>query len=299
MGEILVGVSSWADAGLVRSGFYPDEVKTPDARLRYYAAHFRLAEIDSSYHFLPTRRNLDSWLANTPPGFVFDLRAFSLFTLHPTPVASLPKTLREKYRDALAGKARIYLHHLPDAGVDELWEGFSQVAASLASVGKLGVVFFQFPPWFHPGLENRDYIASLRERLPDYPLAVEFRVAGWLSDEHREETVSLLRRSNISLVCVDEPQGLPSSLPPLALVTASPAIVRFHGRNWENWEAKNLEAGERFNYLYGEAELREWLPRIRELAREADVVHLIFKNKHADYPVRNARGMQALLGLPG
>ncbi len=299
MGEILIGISSWADAGLVESGFYPDGVKRPAARLQYYAEHFHLTEIDSSYHFLPTRRNLDLWLANTPPGFVFNLRAFSLLTLHPTPVASLPRALREKYRDELVGKDRIYLHNLPEAGVSELWEGFSQAAATLAGVGKLGVVFFQFPPWFHPGQENRGYIGGLRERMPDYQLAVEFRVAAWLDDEHREETAALLHRSNISLVCVDEPQGLPSSVPPLALAPASPAVVRFHGRNRENWEAKDLPAAERFNYLYSEAELREWLPRIRVLAREAEVVHLIFKNKHADYPVRNAREMQALLGASG
>ena len=88
-------------------------------------------------------------------------------------------------------------------------------------------------------------------------------------------------------------------MPPVALATASPAIIRFHGRNRANWEAKDLPAGERFNYLYREDELKEWLPRIRALTREAAVVHLIFKNKHADFPVRNAREMQALLGLPG
>ena len=74
MGRILVGISSWAEPELVRSGFFPDEVKTAEARLGYYASRFPVAEIDSSYHFFPTQRNLALWIENTPDGFTFDVK---------------------------------------------------------------------------------------------------------------------------------------------------------------------------------------------------------------------------------
>ena len=98
MAKILVGTSSWADHSLVESGlFYPAEVKTPADRLSYYAKRFPIAELDSSYHFFPTRQNKDLWLNNTPSGFTFDLRAYSLFTGQPTTVSSLPRTIREEH----------------------------------------------------------------------------------------------------------------------------------------------------------------------------------------------------------
>ena len=104
MGRILVGISSWAEPELVQSGFYPAEVKTPEARLSYYASRFPVAEIDSSYHFFPTQRNLELWLENTPDGFTFDVKAFSLFTQHPTPFTALPRTIREKYAEPDSGQ---------------------------------------------------------------------------------------------------------------------------------------------------------------------------------------------------
>ena len=281
---------------MVRSGFYPPDVKTPEERLSYYASRFSVAEIDSSYHFSPTRRNLALWLENTLDGFIFDVKAFSLFTQHPTPFTALPRAIREKYGRQIHTKGNVYLHHLPEAGVNELWTIFIGVLESFRIAGKLGAVLFQFPPWFHPEPRNRDYIVSCRERLSEYYVAVEFRVGSWL-DKHREETLQVLRKYQIALVCVDEPQGLKSSVPAVDDVTAPLAIIRFHGRNQENWERKGIPPTEKFSYLYSEAELREWVPRIRSMAEEARELHIIFKNKHVDFPVKNAMRLKELLGL--
>jgi len=294
IGRILVGISSWADPELARSGFYPPDVKTAGARLGYYASRFTVAEIDSSYHFFPTQRNLALWLENTPDGFTFDVKAFSLLTQHPTQFTSLPRTVREKYTGQIQAKGNLYLHHLPGAAVDELWTISIRTIESFA--GKLGAVLFQFPPWFHPEPQNFGYIGSCRERLSKYPMAVEFQVESWL-DKHREETLKFLREREIALVCVDEPQGLKSSVPPVSEVTAPLAIVRFHGRNRENWENKGMATTEKFDYLYNEDELKEWVPMIRAMAENTRELHVIFKNKHADFPVRNAVQMKGLLGL--
>ena len=65
-----------------------------EARLRYYAARFPLVEVDSSYHALPTAENAWRWDQRTPDGFVFNIKAFRLFTGHQTPLSALPADIR-------------------------------------------------------------------------------------------------------------------------------------------------------------------------------------------------------------
>ena len=255
-----------------------------------------IAEIDSSYHYFPTRQNLTLWLENTPPGFVFDIRAFSLFTGHPTPPHSLPRSIRDEHEELANHKGNLYLHHLPEGVAGRLWEIFASYVRAVDSAGKLGVILFQFPPWFHQNKENFDYLTACRERFLKHQLAVEFRTGDWLSGDNLEETLTFLRRHKLALVCVDEPQGLKTSVPPVAEVTSSVGMVRFHGRNAENWETKGILTEERFNYLYSKDELRAWVPDIRRMAEQADKVHVIFKNKSRDFPVRNAREFTEILG---
>lgn len=134
--------------------------------------------------------------------------------------------------------------------------------------------------------------------MPHYRLAIEFRMGNWLNAEHRGNTLRFLRENGLALVCVDEPQGFKSSVPLLAEVTASPGVVRFHGRNEKNWESKNIPANEKYNYLYSLDELEEWVPKIQYMDSTAEEVFVIFKNKHQDFPVRNARQMIELLNRP-
>lgn len=297
MSKILVGTSSWSDHSLVKSGqFYPPEVKTAAGRLRYYSERFPVAEIDSSYHYFPTQRNLALWLENTPPDFVFDIRAFSLFTGHPTPPSSIPKSIREEYSELSGHKGNLYPHHVPVEATIRLQDIFLSYAGAISSAGKLGVILFQFPVWFPPNNENYEYLASCRERFSEYPLAVEFRTGDWLTGSNLKETLAFLRRNEIALVCVDEPQGLKTSVPPVAEVTSSIGMVRFHGRNAENWEKKGIPVEERFNYLYSEDDMRAWVPDIYRMAEQAEEIHIIFKNKSADFPVRNALQFKRMLG---
>lgn len=297
MARIMLGISGWGEPDLARSGFYPAEAKTTADRLRHYSTRFSVAEIDSTYHSFATARSIATWLDNTPDGFVFNLKAFSMFTQHPTPYQALPRSFREKYGDRIEAKPSVYLHHLPEEAIDDLWQGLGRTAAALQEKGRLGAVLFQFPPWFHPGPENYQYIAGCRSRLQGLPLAVEFRVGSWLDSERIRETLDLLQKNELALVCVDEPQGFKSSVPPVAAATASPAIVRFHGRNGDNWEQKGSTPEEKFNYMYTRDELMEWVDKIHEMAGKADTVHVIFKNKPNENAVANVLEMKELLRL--
>jgi len=296
MGDILVGTCSWTDPTLIQSGrFYPDWARSAETRLQYYASQFPIVEVDSSYYALPSEKTAGLWVTRTGDRFVFDIKAFRLFTQHPTPHQALPKDIRQAIPQELAEKSTLYLRDLPQEIADELWRRFEHALLPLDSAGKLGVVLFQFPPWFYPGSEQRDYILRCKEKLPQYRVAVEFRHSSWLNEKNSERTLTFLRDNNLPYVCVDEPQGFRSSMPPLAETTSDIGLIRFHGRNREMWEAKGVTATERFNYLYREDELKEWIPKIRRLASATKQLHVLFNNCYADKAVVNARQMQLML----
>ena len=294
--KILVGTCSWTDPTLIACGrFYPADVSSAEARLRFYAEHFPLVEVDSTYYAPPSERNARLWAERTPEGFVFDVKAYALLTGHGTRFDRLPTALRGLVTAPADGHKNIYLRHLPDEGVELIWRIHRQALEPLREAGKLGAVLFQFPPWFTRTTENIDYVRNLRRRLPDYRLAVEFRGGGWMEEEAVAGTLALLEHEELAYVSVDEPQGFRSSTPPVAAATAELGYVRLHGRNRDTWDARSAVASDRFNYLYSDDELREWLPRVRELAQTARAVHVLFNNNYEDYGLRNARQMAALL----
>jgi len=296
MGDILVGTCSWTDPTLIECGrFYPSWARSAEARLQYYASQFPIVEVDSSYYALPSETTSGLWVRRTGDKFTFDIKTFRLFTQHPTPLKSLPKDIREALPAEVKKKANLYYRDLPTELLDELWNRFELALLPLDSSGKLGVVLFQFPPWFYPGNQQRDYILACKDRLPQYTLAVEFRHNSWLNEKNVEHTLGLLRDHNLPLVCVDEPQGFKSSVPAIVKVTSDIALIRFHGRNRETWEKKGISAAERFDYLYSEEELREWVPKIRELASKTRQLHVLFNNCRHDKAIVNAGQVRRML----
>jgi uncharacterized protein YecE (DUF72 family) len=113
-----------------------------------------------------------------------------------------------------------------------------------------------------------------------------------MSEDNREETLKFLSDHRLPYVCVDEPQGYPSSVPPVLAATAPLAVVRMHGHS-DKWDSHNIQ--EKFRYRYPEKELREWAPRVRQLADDADTTHVLFNNCYADDAQVNARQLAGLL----
>lgn len=253
-------------------------------------------EVDATYYFPPTEANAALWSARSPSHFTFDVKAYSLFTGHPTRAESLPEDLRAAVPAEERGKRFLYAARLPGDLVLEMWHRFAEALMPLHSAGKLGAVHCQFPEWFLPGAASRDHLLECVARLPDYRVAVEFRNAAWMNERNRERTLSFLAEHDIPYTCVDMPQGFRSSLPPEAAITSPDlAYVRFHGRNASQWEGKHDTATPRFAYLYSEEELAPWVDRVRELAGQAQEVHVLMNNCYRDYAVVNARQLAGLL----
>lgn len=295
MANILIGTCSWTDPTLLASQFYPSYASTAEERLRYYSQNFNLVEVDSTYYSMLAERTAGLWCRRTPNNFTFDIKAFSLFTQHPTQLQSLPSDIQTALGKTNIQRSRLYYRDLPFEIRNELWDRFSQALLPLDSAGKLGVVLFQFPQWFYPREDNREYIIQCQQRLPQYRLAIEFRNGAWLREREKDHTLSLLSDNNLAYVSVDEPQGFTSSVPPVAEATSDIGIVRFHGRNKENWEKKGITVAERFKYLYSEDELKEWLPKLGGLASQTKQLHVLFNNCHGDYGVRNAKDMAGFI----
>jgi uncharacterized protein YecE (DUF72 family) len=294
MGSILVGTASWTDKTLIASGWYPPSADNPERRLRYYAGQFPLVEVDATYYALPAAQTATSWAERTPDGFTFNVKAFSLFTQHPTPVKALPADLRSSVTDAAPGKSRVYLKDVDPGVVDQAWERFLAALQPLRQAGKLGAILLQFPPWFPIGRARRDYILACALRVAPDRVCIEFRNKTWMTPENQEETLGFLAAHQLPYVCVDMPQGYPSSIPPVLAATSDLALVRMHGHS-AKWESKDIY--ERFGYEYSDGELAEWAPRIRDLAAGASTTHVLFNNCYRNYAQVNAQTLEEKLGL--
>jgi uncharacterized protein YecE (DUF72 family) len=291
MGQVQVGTASWTDRTLIESGWYPPEATTPEKRLRYYARQFPLVEVDATYYALPAERTAAAWAARTPPGFTFNVKAFSLFTQHPTPVAALPTDLRPAAEKT--GKDRVYLKDVDPGLADQAWERFFAALEPLREAGKLGAILLQFPPWFPISRANKDYLVSCAQRAAPRRVCIEFRNRTWMTPDNQEETLGFLSEHRLPYVCVDMPQGYRDSIPPvLAATDPGLAVMRLHGHS-SKWESKDIH--ERFGYRYTGEELAEWAPKIAALARDAADTQILFNNCYRDYAQVNAKELADLL----
>ncbi|CAL9343938.1 DUF72 domain-containing protein [Streptomyces sp. enrichment culture] len=290
MGDIMIGTCSWTDPALVSSGWYPRGRRDAEGRLRHYADHFPLVEVDSTYYGLPSARNSALWAERTPDGFRFDVKAFSLLTGHPTRPAALPADLRP----ALARHGGTRRTPPDPALLDEVWHRFAEALGPLRDAGRLGAVLFQLPPWAAPGPGVRAFLEECRARTEGWRLAVEFRHPGWWAEAGRAGTAALLGGLGMASVAVDTAPGLAGSLTPNVPVTSPElSVVRFHGRS-RAWGTGTKE--DRFRHGYTDGELREWLPRVRAHADRAAEVHVLFNNCCGDAAVRAAEAMRGLVG---
>ena len=290
-GRILVGTSSWSERTLVHeSGWYPKRTMKAAERIAHYASRFPLVEIDATARFPPTPDLSRQWVDRTPAGFTIDVQAWAVLAGGAALPDSLWKDLREEVRPELRDRRRLYLNHLSPAGRAESWARFRHALVPLAAAGRLGAVILRYPAWLPPGETGRGLMNEARTEMPDVHLAVELTHRRWLEPRECEATLEFLEEQHLGFVCVDPRQGSP-----VVATTSDLALVRFPGRNPGNWDAEDMEIGERYAYRYSDDELAGWIAPVRELAASADEVHLLFANCWRDDAVVNAATMAQLL----
>jgi uncharacterized protein YecE (DUF72 family) len=298
---IRIGVCSWTEKSLVASGeFYPREARTAEARLQYYASQFDTVEVDSTYYAIPDQRTPWLWDVRTPQGFTFHIKAYGALTGHPIDPRTLPGHMREGVQDTTHTQGRRHVYVKDRAILAAIAKAFHDSLMPLRRAGKLGLLVYQFPPWFDYRQANLDYILFCRDLTAGMPLAVEFRHGSWLTSRAAPRVLDFLKSHAITYVAADEPQvGTLATVPFLPGVTAETAYFRFHGRNRENWMKKNVETSLRYAYSYSDAELQDFMPAMKEADRQAKTTYAMFNNCHRAFATTNALRLKALLAKAG
>jgi uncharacterized protein YecE (DUF72 family) len=283
MTPVRIGTCSWADDALSKH-WYPPGV-SPTERLAFYADHFSTVEVDSTYYRVPTESMVRGWAERTPGDFVMHVKAFGLMTRHPVKLEQVPPELRE----GLPVDDRGRVDRPPREARAAVFSAFLDALAPLRDAGKLGGILFQLPPYVVWKPSSLDYLEWAQDQLGADLMLVEPRHRSWYAEDVRQELLQWLERRGMAWVVVDAPKVDAGNVPETLVAVTSPiAYVRFHGRNAGTWNVRGGSAAERFDYLYSEAELREWVRPLRELADEAEQAYAFFNNNNQTNGVAQA-----------
>jgi uncharacterized protein YecE (DUF72 family) len=290
-GKVLVGTASWSDPGFVER-WYPKKMPAGD-RLAWYAQHFDLVEVNSTFYSVPEPRLVERWCAATPNKFTFDVKLHQLFSFHSTAAKLLPPDLQRRVETDAKGKVK----PTRDAQ-DALLRIFLRATAIFRSAGKMGVLLLQLSPAFSPRKHRLSELEPLIEMLNGYELAIEFRNRNWAVGDQLQSTIEFLRNHRAIFVNVDAPASdhftvMRSDLD--EVTNSQVAYLRLHGRNAKAYTTGKTVAA-RFDYDYNEKEIAEVAARSRKLAKQARDVHVIFNNNNLDYAPRAALRLRKALG---
>jgi len=287
---IRIGTCSWADDALSKHWYPPGT--SPRDRLAYYAAQFSTVEVDSTYYRVPDEKMVRGWAERTPDGFVMHVKAFGLMTRHPVKLEQVPPELRDGLpvdhrgrvdrpaRDARAGVFSMFLDALEP----------------LRASGKLGGILFQMPPYVVWKPSSLDYLEWARDQVGADGFLFEPRHRSWFAEDIRAELLRWLEERQMSWVVVDAPKTDAANVPDTLVATTTPmAYVRFHGRNAATWNVRGSSAAQRFDHLYSEDELREWVPPLRQLSEQAAEAYAFFNNNNQTDGVAQAPAGALLL----
>jgi len=288
--SIRIGTCSWADDALAKH-WYPAGTP-PRERLPYYAERFSTVEVDSTYYRVPSESMVQGWADRTPAGFVMHVKAFGLMTRHPVKLEQVPPDLRE----GLPVDERGRVDRPPREARAHVFREFLAALRPLREAGKLGGILFQLPPYVVWKASSLDYLEWARGQLGGDTMLVEPRHRSWFAEDVRAELLAWLEANRMTWVVVDAPKVAAANVPDtLVAVTSSMAYVRFHGRNAGTWNVRGGSAAQRFDHLYTEEELSEWVPQLRELGAAAEQAYAFFNNNNQTGGVAQAPAGAALL----
>src|SRR5438309_7536627 len=263
-GNILIGTASWTDPGFVER-WYPKKMAAHE-RLAWYAQHFAMVEVNSTFYSVPDPRMVERWCASTPDAFTFDVKLHQLFSFHSTPAKLLPPDLQRRAVTDAKGKLKV-----APALKEALMKIFLRSMSILRDAGKLGVLLLQLSPAFSPRKHELSELEPLIDLLRDYRLAIEFRNRNWAVGEQLRSTIDFLRKHHAIFVNVDAPAAEHFTIMPTDLdeiTNSRVAYLRLHGRNPEAY-LKGKTVAARFDYDYSDQAIDDVADAARTLAKDA------------------------------
>ena len=216
-GTIRIGCSGWNYASW-KDEFYGG--KPARLWLQHYAQHFDTVEVNNTFYRLPLKTSVANWVAQTPPDFLFTVKA-SRYLTH-----------IKRLTDLGSGLARYYERIEP-----------------LVHSPKLGPVLWQLPASFR---RDDDRLGAALEALPPGRHCFEFRHASWFV----EPVYELLRTHDVALVIGDRPEVKEFQT---HVMTTDWTFVRFHygsrGRRGNYSESELDDWARRFEDWSDEVEI--------------------------------------------
>ena len=234
--------------------------------LSHISRYFDVVEINSTFYGVGSAKSSEGWVKRVEqnPRFQFTAKLWRRFT-----------------------------HERDEAWSSEEVEQVRAALEPLAESGRLGSVLAQFPWSFRRTPENEEWLDDVLRAFDTFPLAVEVRHASWNESEFYQK----LAERGVGIVNIDQPM-FRHSIAPDSRVTGGIGYVRLHGRNYGNWFREKAETHERYDYLYTEEELKHWLDRIHEVARQAQETYVITNNHFLGQAAANAAMLKKMSGEP-
>jgi uncharacterized protein YecE (DUF72 family) len=263
MGDLLIGTSGY-DYKDWKEVFYPE--KLAQVRfLEYYASQFNSLELNGTYYRMPTQEQMRKMYIKSSGRLMFTVKAFQDMT-------------HSSYAGAYGDKSRF----------QPLVAEFKKALEPLLTENKLLCALFQFPQSFHYEKEERIYLDNLLKEISDIPVVVEMRNVKWQNDQ----VYNALRQRRVGWCITDNPK-LKDLLKLEYTTTSDIAYMRFHGRNANDWyKGDNVS---RYDYMYSDEELQEFVEPIKYLLQHIRIVQLFFNNHARSQAVKNARKIEMLL----
>jgi uncharacterized protein YecE (DUF72 family) len=164
---IRIGCSGW-NYNHWKEPFY--EGKPARQWLQHYAQHFDTVEVNNTFYRLPLKTSVANWVEQTPPDFLFSVKASRYLT---------------------------HIKRLTDlgGGIERYYERIEPLVRS----PKFGPVLWQLPANFR---RDDERLAKALAALPRGRHCFEFRHASWFA----EPVYELLREHDVALVIGDRPE---------------------------------------------------------------------------------------------
>jgi len=249
--ELYIGTSGYSYEDW-KNNFYPRDLASKEY-LYYYSRLFNSVELNFTYYRFPNPYTFFSICEKVKENkkFIFSVKANSKFT-------------HERIYDTDDSKKFIY------------------ALKPLENADRLGSILFQFPYSFRFSEGNLDYIKKIGNDFEELDISIEFRNNSWINDL----VMDSLRNLNIGFVNVDEPD-LKGLILPSSICTTDTGYIRFHGRNSSSWW-QNEKAYQRYDYMYSQEELADWIPKAEEIANNTKKIFVYFNNHYKAKAAKSA-----------